>query len=151
MEKTSDAGDIITANFLDFPPNFRLRTWPQYRTFGNEQRHCPFPRCLELISGWFEDLSFAPFGRSGQMTHASSHSQPKIWRKIQKIGGDNITSINPFSHVWGLLSPREISLTAHHRSLLKLHFYKWHSPPFSLSPTQSVYFCLFWVFFTYLI
>ena len=25
-EKRGDAGDIITANFLDFPPNFRLRT-----------------------------------------------------------------------------------------------------------------------------
>ncbi len=24
--KRGDAGDIITANFLDFPPNFRLRT-----------------------------------------------------------------------------------------------------------------------------
>ena len=26
MKKRGDAGDIITANFLDFPPNFRLRT-----------------------------------------------------------------------------------------------------------------------------
>ena len=26
MRKRGDAGDIITANFLDFPPNFRLRT-----------------------------------------------------------------------------------------------------------------------------
>ena len=26
LQKTGDAGDIITANFLDFPPNFRLRT-----------------------------------------------------------------------------------------------------------------------------
>ena len=96
--QTSDAGDIITANFLDFPPNFRLRTRHQYCTTGNGQRRCPFPRCLELISGPL-DLSFAPFGRSGQMTHASSRSQPKIWRKIQKIGGDNITSITPFLHV----------------------------------------------------
>ena len=29
-----------------------------------------------------------------------SRSQPKIWRKIQKIGGDNITSITRFFHVW---------------------------------------------------
>ena len=26
MRKAGDAGDIVPANFLDFPPNFRLRT-----------------------------------------------------------------------------------------------------------------------------
>ena len=28
-----------------------------------------------------------------------SRFQPKIWRKIQKIGGDTVTAVTTFSHV----------------------------------------------------
>ena len=49
MKKTSDAGDIITAIFLDFLPNFRLRTRHQYCTTGNGQR-------VVAYTGWFFSL-----------------------------------------------------------------------------------------------
>ena len=37
MEKRGDAGDIITANFLDFLPNFRLKT--QFEAILGHFRH----------------------------------------------------------------------------------------------------------------
>ena len=73
-----------------------------------------FPRCCHWISfqvSWcFSCLQFCVASKKPPCisNHAlsisscavlMSRSQPKIWRKIQKIGGDNIASIAPFSHV----------------------------------------------------
>ena len=43
IQKSRVSGDLISANFLDFPQNFRLRTRHQYCTTGNGQQRCPFP------------------------------------------------------------------------------------------------------------
>ena len=45
--KAGDAGDIITANYLDLPPNFRLST-----VFKDSTANCVllmFNNCLKII------------------------------------------------------------------------------------------------------
>ena len=74
--------------------------------------------------------------------------KPKIWRKIQKIGGDNIPSIPRFSHVWLEMHSWEMHsalcslcrwrcILGKHGEELHVHWFLWASKRPDIFPNHT--------------